>query len=172
MRKVSLITLLMCSAACNNYGYSNSNGALWDTNVAAANDGIYINLPVAGELIRVNTSGVSLVDLDGAIPTNLVPSPDGSQVLVFAEWQECKDDSKDIKTIGDCQDDLVTHSVLEIVADAKVRTEVSIPSHLNQISFSDDGSIVVAYLDYESGSDITVTGFADLGEVAFIRLAD
>ena len=171
--KMSILTVLGLGVACNSYYYDGNDNALWDINVASANDGIYINLPVAGELIRVNTNGVSIIDLDGATPTDLISSPDGSKVLVFAEWQECTDDSEDIKFVNDCPSgDLVVNSVLDIVSDATLQTEVEIPSHLNTVSFSGDGEIVVAYLDYDSNPDIQVSGFADLGEVAFIRLAD
>ena len=32
--------------------------------------------------------------------------------------------------------------------------------------------LLVAYLDYQNSADIEVEGFADLGEVAFIRLEE
>jgi hypothetical protein len=174
MRKFGLLTILGLSVACDALYYnSNSVTGLWDTEVAATNDGIYINLPLAGELIRVNPTGISLVDLNGATPTRLVASPDGERVLVFAEWLECKDDSDDIIYPDDCDnDELVSNSVLDIVVDGSLQNEVEIPSHLNTVSFSDNGEIVVAYLDYEADPNIEVSGFADLGEVAFIRLAD
>ena len=173
MKKLSLLTLLGLSVACDVYHSSPTQGSLWDTDVAAANDGIYINLPVAGELIRVSTSGVKIVDLNGATPTSLVAAPDGSKVLAFAEWLECKDTDKDIVYPEDCpSEDQSVHSVLDIVVNGVLENEVDIPSHLNTVSFSDDGEIVVAYLDYEADSNIEVSGFADLGEVAFIRLAD
>jgi len=170
-KTTSILTALALLSACETYQPDDRSGALWDTNVASANDGIYINLPFAGDLVRVNTGGISVVDLDGAVPNRLVESPDGSQVLVFATWQECKEDGEDIVFPEDC-DELVDNSILSIVSDAAVTAEVNIPSHLNTISFSNDGAIAVAYLDYDAGGDIQVDGFADLGEVAFIRVAD
>ena len=99
-------------------------------------------------------------------------SPDGSKVLVFASWLECKDESEDVVYPSDCDsDDQIEHSVLSIVKDGTLTFEVAIPSHLNTVSFSNDGEIAVAYLDYQD-DDIEVEGFADLGEVAFIRLTD
>ena len=62
--------------------------------------------------------------------------------------------------------------MLQIVQDGSLTSEIEIPSHLNTLAFSSDGEIAVAYLDYQNGDDIDVSGFADLGEVAFIRLAD
>jgi len=170
-KTVSILTVLSLLAACDSYQRDTRSGELWDVNVASANDGIYINLPFAGDLIRVNAEGISVVDLDGAVPNRLVESPDGSQVLVFATWQECKEKSEDIVFPEDC-DDLIDNSILSIVSDAVVTAEVDIPSHLNTISFSNDGAIAVAYLDYDASGDIQVDGFADLGEVAFIRVAD
>ena len=46
MRKMSLLTFLGLGVACNGYYSYGENGALWDTTVAAANDGIYINLAI------------------------------------------------------------------------------------------------------------------------------
>lgn len=170
--RTTILTALLLGAGCaERLSYSDRSGELWDIHVASANDGVYINLPFAGDLIRVNASGISIVDLQGAKPSRLIESPDGSQVLVFASWQECKDENQDVVYPEDCQD-LIEHPVLDIVSNAALQTEISIPSHLNTVSFSNDASIAVAYLDYASGSDITVTGFADLGEVAFIRLSD
>ena len=166
---ISLLTVLTLGVACDSFQPDTRSGALWDTDVASANDGIYINLPFAGDLIRVNTDGVRVVDLDGASPSRLVESPDGSQVLVFANWQECKNADDESVFPEDC-DELINNSVLSIVSEGAVTSEVDIPSHLNTVSFSNDGSIAVAYLDYDAGGDIQVEGFADLGEVAFIRL--
>ena len=59
------------------------------------------------------------------------------------------------------------------MVESGVRTSVSdIASHMNTVAFSDDGTIAVAYLDYESGADVEIDGLADLGEVRFINLTD
>jgi DNA-binding beta-propeller fold protein YncE len=179
LHKTSLISLLALGAGCGDDLYYEDTGeALWSSAIASANDGIYVRLPVAGELIRIGLSdgalsGVSLVDLNGVKPDRLIASPDGSKVLVFGSWMECKDDSEDIIFVDECDYlDRIENSVLSIVSDGSLTNEVSIPSHLNTVSFSNDGEIAVAYLDYQSEEDIAVEGFADLGEVAFIRLAD
>lgn len=150
---------------------------LWDSRVVTASDGIYVSLPYAERLVRVNVDADServldLVDLDGARVNRLVPTPDGTSVLVFAEWDECKDDDPDIVHKEDCPEELVTNSELAIVSDAQRTQVLEIPAHLNTIQFSADNSIAVAYLDYSLGGDIVIDGVADLGEVAFIRLAD
>ncbi|MEC7985698.1 MAG: hypothetical protein VX278_11080 [Myxococcota bacterium] len=151
---------------------------LWDSNVVAASDGVYVALPFAEMLVRVRLDSdssldLAVVDLDGARVNRMVPTPDGSSVLVFAEWDECKDEDSEIVYRSDCpSDELVTNSELAIVSDAQRTQRLEIPSHLNTIEFSPDNSIAVAYLDYSLGGEITIEGVADLGEVAFINLAD
>jgi hypothetical protein len=170
-----MLAVLALGAACvDDYpSFDERSGDLWDSNVVGAADGLYINLPFAGDLIRLNPSGITVVDLNGAVPARIVSSPDGSQVLAFASWTECKDEDPEIVFPEDCDsDELSKHSVLEIIQNATVQAEVDIPSHLNTVSFSEDGEIAVAYLDYEAGGEFEVNGFADLGEVAFIRLTD
>ena len=168
-------TLLFFSmlGACSQSGYQYFDANLWDTNVVPASDGVYVTLPYSESLIRVQEDGsFSQVDLDGARPTRMISSPNGSSVLVFAEWDECPDDDADLKYKNDCPDTLIAHSELAIVADGARTQVMEIPSHLNTVDFSSDGSIAVAYLDYSVDGDIVVDGVADLGEVAFIRLAD
>ena len=146
----------------------------WDTQVAVAEDGVYVNLSYAGLLVRVTEKGdFDVVDLNGAKPTKLVSSPDGTQILVFSEWTECEDTSEDIVLVYDCDyDALVVHNELAIVQNGALSSAVSIPSHLNTLTFSDDALTAVAYLDYAAGEEIQIDGVADLGEVAFIRLSD
>ena len=170
MRALLFLGLL---GACTQSGYKYFGADLWDSNVVSASDGVYISLPQTESLIRVQDDGsFAQVDLDGARPTRMIPSPDGSSVLVFAEWDECPDEDPDITYKSDCTEALVVHSELAIVADGARTQVMEIPSHLNTVDFSSDGTIAVAYLDYSIGGDIVVDGVADLGEVAFIRLAD
>lgn len=170
MRKLLILGML---GACTQSGYQYFGDSLWDTDVVPATDGVYVSLPYAQSLVRVQDDGsFAQVDLDGARPTRMIPSPDGSSILVFAEWDECPDDDADILLKSDCTESLVVHSELAIVADGARTQVMEIPSHLNTVDFSSDGAIAVAYLDYSVGGDIAVDGVADLGEVAFIRLAD
>ena len=169
--RTGLLTSLLTTVAC--VAGSDANlSQLWDSSVAAANDGVYVRLPGAELVLRITATGsIDRVELDGVNPSSLVTSPDGSRVLVFGSWLECKDDDDSIIRPEDCQE-LARNSVLQIVQDGSLTSEVEIPSHLNTLAFSNDGEIAVAYLDYQNGDDIDVSGFADLGEVAFIRLAD
>ena len=169
----ALVTMGIAASSCTNWVDSLEYPS-WDKDVATTEDGVYINLPHAGMLIRVNDKGIfDVVDLNGAEPTHMVASPDGTQVLVFSEWVECEDNSEDIVYVDDCDyEDLVTHSELAIVQNASTSNTIEIPSHLNTVSFSDDGLTAVAYLDYNDNESIQIDGVADLGEVAFIRLSD
>ena len=107
MRKLLLLSML---GACTQTGYQYFGSELWDSNVVSANDGVYISLPKAETLVRVQDDGTfARVDLDGARPTRMIPSPDGSSVLVFAEWDECPDEDPEIEYKVDCPEDLVVH---------------------------------------------------------------
>jgi hypothetical protein len=170
MKKLLLLGML---GACTQSGYQYLDQPLWDSDIVPASDGIYVSLPHAESLVLVKDDATwEEVDLDGARPTRVIPSPDGTSVLVFADWEECPDDNIELIYKQDCPEALVKHSELAIVENG-IRTQVlSIPSHLNTVEFSSDGAIAVAYLDYSMGGEISVDGVADLGEVAFIRLAD
>ncbi|MEC8277732.1 MAG: hypothetical protein VX026_08455 [Myxococcota bacterium] len=171
-RKSILIAMLGLSAC--SYWNEYLDGPTWDTNVAVAEDGVYVNLPSAGLLVRVTEKGdFDVVDLNGAEPKKLVSAPDGTQVLVFSEWTECEDTSDDIVLIDDCdEEELVIHNELAIVQNGQLNSALSIPSHLNALTFSDDALTAVAYLDYSLDQNPQINGVADLGEVAFIRLSD
>ena len=170
MRSILVLGML---TACSQSGYVYNGEMLWDSDVITATDGLYVSLPQTDSLLHIKDDGSwKGVDLDGANPARMIPSPDGSSVLVFADWEECPDEDPELIYKSDCPEALVKHRELAIVTEG-VRTQVlSIPSHLNTVDFSSDGSIAVAYLDYAAGGEITVDGVADLGEVSFIRLAD
>ena len=150
---------------------------LWDTETVSAADGTYVRLPAVGELIRIQETaegGIwSVVDLNGAEPTSMIAAPDDEQVLVFTRWPECKDTDEEIVNVDDCPgDELEWHSELAVVKDGATTSINEIAPHMNTVAFSEDGNIAVAYLDYESGTDIEIDGLADLGEVRFINLVD
>lgn len=145
---------------------------LWDAGVVNATDGTYVRLPHARRLVRVNTDGsFQGIDLDGATPHRVLPTPDEEQVLVFARWLSCDDPDRDIETPSDCDDDdLLTHAELVRVQDGVSQDVYDVPAHMNALAWSPDGRVAVAYLDYEAGTDIEIDGVVDLTEVLFIPL--
>ena len=165
-------------AACNPWQrdidfFRDSDSQLWDANVVAAGDAVYVRMPRAGALMRVETDGgMSTVDLQGASPNRLVATPDGEGVLVFASWPYCEDTDPKIKLVEDCpEEELITRSEMALVKGAKTVATFDVPLHLNALSFSGDGQTAVAYLDYSRDMNIEVDGLIDLGEVMFIPLA-
>jgi len=164
-------------SACNPWQrdidfYLDSGDALWDANVVAAGDGVYVRMPQAKALMRVQSDGtMSTVDLKGAEPTRIVATPDGESVLVFADWPYCEDTDPDIVRPEDCpEDELVTLSELALVKGSARTAAYDVPPHLNALAFSADGKTAVAYLDYSRDMEIEVDGLIDLGEVMFIPL--
>ncbi|MDG1481131.1 MAG: hypothetical protein P8R54_16185 [Myxococcota bacterium] len=174
-KSIALIPLLL--TGCYGSGNHYIEDSLWNTQTASTAASTYVELPHAGQLIQINEApdgGTwSVVDLDGAEPTAMTVAPDGSQVLVFARWPECKDTDEEILNVIDCSgEDLAWNTELAVVEDGK-RTSVSeIAPHMNTVAFSGDGTVAVAYLDYTAGADIEIDGLADLGEVRFINLLD
>lgn len=149
-------------------------GALWDADdTVAATDGVYVRLPHAGALARVRDNGAfDVVELDGAEPVRMTPTPEQDALLVGTRWQVCDDPDPKIERISDCDsEDLSWDYELVFVSEAGVTSKTNIPPHLNRVAFSPDGRIGVAYLDYDSSEDIPVEGVVDLSQVAFIDLA-
>jgi hypothetical protein len=179
MRITPLLALL--ALACNPFddprtdGYTYLEEDLWDSDVVATTDGVYVRLPTAGKLVRISDDGTfKEVDLNGASPTRLVGAPDQGSVMVFASWQTCDDPDPKIENVSDCEeDDLGTESELDVVIGGAMDATADVPAHMNSLAFSDDNTIAVAYLDYDlvEGS-VDVEGVWDPNEVVFIRLSD
>jgi len=171
---LTLLALTACDPFSNLPDQSTMyvDGVLWDPGVTAANDGVYVRLPYAGDLVRLRNDGrYDAVDLKGAEPVRLVSTPSGESILVFARWQSCED--PDVEYADDCDpDELEWTSELAVVTDGVRGAVTTVPAHLNQLAFTDDGSVAVAYLDYEPGQEIeNENGVIDLTEVVFIDLA-
>jgi hypothetical protein len=176
MRIVQFIPLL--SLACDPFGSWPQgqdiylNDSLWDSNVVDVNDGVYIRLPYAKGLIRIDNKGQhTLVDLNGAEPVRIQADKAQDRVLVFAQWPICRDDDPEITRASECPDgELSTGHELAVV-DKGRRTSVSaIPGHLNRVAEAPDGQTVVAYLDYDENEELDLDPIVDLTEVRFIDL--
>ncbi len=153
-------TLLLLLAGCDPFAHWPDQGTgfyqegLWDDDVVATEDGIYVMLPRAGELIRLQDDGsYEVVDLDGLRPSRIEPDPTGQRVIVFGTWPSCDDDDPKIERISECPDEAT-----------------AIPSHMNDIAFSPDGRVAVAYHNEERGAITATEGIVDLTQVVFVPL--
>lgn len=146
--------------------------SLWDAEVVSAGDAVYVRLPRAKALVRVQPDGtIATVDLDGAAPGRMVPTPDGEALLVSTSWPFCDDPDPTIEYLADCPEEArVERTELALVKGTSQVDAFDVPEHLNTLSFSSDGRTAVAHLDYSRGMDIEVDGLIDLGEVMFIPL--
>lgn len=157
-------------------GYS-SVEALWDPNVVAATDGVYVRLPRAGKLLRVTDNGQwSEVDLDGASPGELLPTADGSGVFLAATWPICDDDDPLIEYVDDCPESKLTYGTeMVLVKDGKRMDDGALPNvapQFNTAAYTHDNSLAALYLNFQDGDTVTVNGFVNLNEVAFVGLVD
>ena len=167
---------------CNPWNHLPDDGATeigltWSDDLVAAQDGLYVRLPHAGELVRVTPDGAwESVDMDGAEPTDLALGADEQTVMVFSQWPVCDTDDPKVTLLADCDsEDLRWGHELGLVKGGVIQSTVEVPSHFNALAFSpiDPEGVVapvaVAYLDYD-GASIDVDGTANLTEVLFINL--
>ena len=169
---VGLIALTACDPWGNlpNQNWTNLSDELWDADIVAAADGLYVRLPHAGELARVTSDGTAaLVDLDGARPTSMVLASDNETVLVPSEWDVCTYESDDIKTLSDCPyEDRDTESELAVIRNGERLSAFELNPSFSQFKFSPDGALGVAFISADEG--ISVSGALNLTEVALIAL--
>ena len=141
--------------------------------IAVSGDAVYLRLSDGKRLERVRAGGsYGEVSLEGAAADRVIPVPGADQdLLVFASWPVCTDDSDKIVYVSDCNDDdLETrHELARINGNRRVDA-TPIGGHLNSLTFSDDGTLAVAWFDWREGTDIQVNGIADLTEVLFVPL--
>jgi len=172
--------------ACNPWdnlptdGWSWLDKPLWSDDVVAAADGLYVRLPHAGQLVRLQpTVDPTVIELGGAEPTSMALGPDGETIVLFQELSTCVTDEPRVDEMAECPDeDIVVDHQLALVRDGGVVGDsgpVAVPGHYNRLAFSpwsiDSGTdpVAVAYLDYEGGG-IDVDGVLNLTEVLFVNL--
>jgi hypothetical protein len=156
-------------------GYTSLDGATWDSNVATTDHGVYVRLPNAQALVRVQADGsVGRVDLAGATAERMIVTPGGKELLVFASWPECASDDPEIVYVEDCpSEDLSTHRELELVRDGGRVGGTAIEGvtgPFDAASFSPDGRTAALYFDFESGQEVSFEGTVNLNEVVFVDL--
>lgn len=173
MKAYSLLLLLGGLAGCIPDNGSTDADISWDPGVLAAKDGVYVRLPAAGRLVRVQVDGTyAEVDLNGASPDSLTLVPGGDAVLVHASWPICDTTRKHVKFLSDCPDDDLSYGHdLELVKDgAVVGVTADVPYQFNAMAFNEDASLAVAYLDFSNGDAIDVSGVLNLTEAVFVDL--
>ena len=163
------------------------DGPLWDDEVVAAADGLYMRLPHAGKLIRVappkgdNDEGWDEIGAwpAGTFPERLMLSPDGATVLAFATYATCgldqeTIDKEKIETVEDCNAEdanaVQWHDELELVRDGDLLAQIPLNLPFNTVEFNDAGTYAVAYLDFDL-VDTLDGALVNPNEVLFIDLA-
>ena len=146
--------------------------AMWSTSIVTLDDGVYVHLEDAGQLVRVGTDDTwHVVDLDGASPTRMEADSRKDRLLVHVEWPVCEDQSKKIKLVEDCPDSaLAWKTELAIVNNGKRSAVANVPGHLNAMTFTPDGDTAVAYLDNDREINNATGPLVDLSEILLIDL--
>lgn len=170
----ALLPLALLAGCAGDQGGWGADGPLWDPNVIATNDGVYVRLPVAGRLVRVAQDGhYDVVDLDGAAPDDIVLAPDQSTLIVKASWSICNDDDPKIRTISDCdEEDRDTAWEVNVVRDGARIGSTAIPPEYNRFTFNEDGSLGAAFLDLTGTGGLDFDGVLSLADVVFFDLSN
>ena len=169
--------------SCTNYdslpslSYMNLDADLWDAEgVVARTDGLYVRLPYAGGLIRLDPNAkqndtTSVATGKGKV-TRLSAAPDGETLVAFVERYRCEDASgSGPTTIDDCYGDLVVETEIDVIRDADVIGEIAIDGPFNKIAYAADGRFGIAYLDFTDES-LNLTGVVNLNSVIAIDLIE
>lgn len=176
MRVSTLIPLLVLGCDIQSYDviYGSDMSQLWDTEVVSLDDGVYVRLPHAGKLVRVQDSGKTKeIDLKGASPVKIIATPAKDRAFVFSEWTTCADASEDIVLVSDCPaDDLGTAREVVIVKDGKRSAVTEVPSHMNTLRFTPDGQMAAAFFEYDANEELNLDGVMDPTVVSFVDLSD
>lgn len=169
--------LALAALACDPWGRLDPEGwgdisePLWDDQLTAVGDTLYVQLPHAGRLLSIDAKGeVREVDLNGARPERVIGLPSGESAFVFASYPVCEDNDEDIIFVEDCPEDLLgSASEVSRISGFRSAGAVALKPHFNTVRFSPDGTTAVAYFSGNSTADIQ--GVVDLTEVVFQPLA-
>lgn len=164
---------LLALVGCNPWPTNDSVyiDELWSTDIVTLDDGVYARLPQAGALVRIGTDQTwKLVDLDGATPLSMRADAGKTRLLVQSQWPVCEDQDPKIKRIEDCPDAALEYKTeLAIIDNGKRKAVASIPSHMNAMTFTNDGETALVYMD-EAGNSTVSGPIVDLSEVVLLDL--
>jgi hypothetical protein len=142
----------------------------------ASNHGVYVPLTRSGALALVSNQGQGSavrVDIGEGRVAELSVAPDNETVVAFSERYACdhEGDGKAPTELEDCDSDsVVVTTELNVVAGAKIASTVEMVGTFNAISYSDDGSFAIAYLDFDD-PDLQLDGVISLTSVVVLDLA-
>jgi len=173
MIRPALLPLLF--SACGFWPVSQTitlDDELWDTNVVSIDDGTYVILPRAGQLVRVGTDDTwHPVDLNGARPISIRADGSYQRVMVHSQWPICDDPAPNIVLVEDCaEDDLYWGTEMAIIDSGKQVAVSSVPAHMNGMAFTPDGDTAVVYMDRTAESHAVTGPIVDLTEIMFLDL--
>ena len=173
MKNQTLIPMLALMG-CNPWPASDSVWIddLWSTDIVTLDDGVYVQLPTAGNLIRVGTDNSwQVVDLDGATPLSMRPDATKGRLLVQAQWPVCEDTDPKIKTVEGCPENALEYKTeLAIIDNGKRQAVANVPAHMNAMAFTPDGDTALVYLDDASDTTSVSGPIVDLSEVILLDL--
>jgi hypothetical protein len=178
------LPLLLAVSACGwnhnpDQHVTNTDRPLWDPDtIVASSDGVYARLPQSGGVALVRPDGTfAQIDTRNGLVTRLSLTPDEQTVIAFVDRYFCEEDDprelRHIDDIDDCPSELLTtETELLTLVNGSIGTQIPVDNHFNAISYSNDGSFAVAFLDPSLGFDLENAGVINLTSVLVMNLAN
>ncbi len=148
---------------------------LWDAHTpVSATDGLYVELPHRGRLVRVTPDGAwTEVELGDGRLAALSTDGSGERVAAFVDRFRCEAEDprlvRKVEYVEDCDHELVVSRDVMLVEDGVAGEPLAIPGEFyNALAWSPDGSTAVAWLDVEQ--EVELSGVVDLSSVAVLDL--
>ncbi|MFT4625952.1 MAG: hypothetical protein ACI8PZ_004623 [Myxococcota bacterium] len=181
------VALTLALVGCAGWGNlptqsdTNINDRLWDPSGAVARvDGVYLPLPHAGGLVRLDAGNKNtpyvLIDIGEGRVTSVSPAPDGETLVAFVERYRCTeldDRDKEVVNVEDCLggNALEIRTELSIVRDGKVQGGLDVDGAYNRVTYAEDGRFGIAWFEID-GDDGPINSVINLTSVVALDLVE
>ena len=183
MSKLHFLVILTGLTACG-WNHLPENGdyltdPLWDpSTVVATQSGLYVQLTQAGQLVHIRADGTyKRIETGQGRVSKLSLSPNQTTVVAFIDSYQCDEDDpremKHIDSLEDCpEEQRIKTTELATIADGTIQASIPIPSLYNAISYSQDGTWAMAFLNFSDVSQLAQPGVVDLTSVLAMNLEE
>ncbi|MCA9488285.1 MAG: hypothetical protein KC621_00115 [Myxococcales bacterium] len=151
------------------------DGPLWSPGEAVpTEDGLYVPLPLAGQLALITDASpptVSLVDLGPGRLDRIEAAPDGRSLVTFVERYTCttEDLPRRVDTADECAyEDLQVSTELVVVRGGEASAGEDLPGAYNAVAFSEDARFATAFFDFSR--EVEIDGVLNLTGVVVLDL--
>jgi len=171
---------MLALAGCGfEFGTSYSAGvdALWDAeSVVSSADGLYARMPQTGGLVLLAPGAEPVfADVGAGHIVGLVPDQSGGRLAAILDRTRCvaveERDLRGVQYVNECPSNAekVTEREIAQVQGGVLGAGVSVPAHVNTVSWMPDGSRAVGWMDADQ--PVSLSGVVDPSSVEILDLA-